>query len=160
MIALINKSSEGKSFSGTPIKTNARVDSLVTRLENLDDLGVEGAISGQLSDLVSNLANGSNRDTCVLHLAVLLRVLDFLPFTVIPIFRVEVEVLRLLVSGFKLAVTVGFKVNEGLLRNTLGNQLCSVDISYGLHVLDDSVHEWLRERRLIELVMTHLTVTD
>ena len=40
------------------------------------------------------------------------------------------------------------------------NKLLSVDITGNHHLVDDLVHEWLRERWIIKFVVTHLTVAD
>lgn len=49
---------------------------------------------------------------------------------------------------------------KGSLSNSFIDQLLAVDITDGVHVFDDGVHERLSERRLIEFVMAHLAIAN
>ena len=93
VVTLFNKSGEGECLSRTPVDTGAIVDGLVTRLKDLGDLRVELARRWQYSDLVANLAQGTDIDTCVLQLTVLLRVLNLLPLLASPILCIKLEIL-------------------------------------------------------------------
>ena len=40
------------------------------------------------------------------------------------------------------------------------DKLLPVDVSHGVHILDDGVHERLGERRLVQLIMAHFTISN
>ena len=56
----------------------------------------------------------------------------------------------------------GSHINRGeiFFWDSFSDELCSVDVSNWLDLLDDRVHEWLCEHWLIELVMSELSVTN
>lgn len=101
MVALIDESGESQSFRGTPVETDTGVDSLVTCLENLDNLRMEVTIGRKDCDLVSNFTKNTEVDTCILHFSVALRVLNFLPFSILPVLSIKLTSLTLLICSFE-----------------------------------------------------------
>jgi len=160
VITLIDQGSECKSLSSAPINTFAAVDSSVTSLEDLLNLGVELTIGWQDCDLVSNITNHLKIDTRIFEVTILLRVLDGLPLLTLPIFGVEFQVLTLLVGLFERRHRHIVNLGKRSLWDAQIDKLASVYISHRLHILDDGVHEGLGECWLIKFIVTHLTITN
>lgn len=132
----------------------------MARLEDLGNLGVELALGGQLGDFFSNRAKHARVHSGVLDVAVALGVLDLSPLGVDPVLGVELNVLALLVSLVELILALLVDFVKGFHGDSGVQELLSVDVAHGVHVLDDSVHERLGEGRLVELVVAHLTVAN
>lgn len=160
MVSLIDQGGEGQSLSRTPVNALAGVDGLVTGLEDLDDLRVDFAVGRQFGDLVSDLTEGSEVDTSVLHQTVLLRVFDLFPLGINPVLSVKLQVLRLLVRILELSLRFVVNLLKGLFGNSLADELLAVDVSHWVHVLDNRIHERLGEHGLVKLVVTHFTVAN
>ena len=160
MVTFIDKSGEGQSLSSSPIDSLTRVDSFVTSLENLLDLWVEVTIGRQNSDLIADLAQDLKVNASILHFTVAFRVLDFFPLDISPILSVELEILGLLIGSFQFILCLLVDLVKGRFRDALVDELLTIDVSHWVHVLNNSVHQWLGECGLIKLVMSHLTVTD
>ena len=114
----------------------------------------------QREDLIADVTKDVQVDTSVLHATIPLRVLNGLPLDIHPFFSVKLKILTLLVRLLKRGPSPLIHSLQGLFRNALVNQLLTVDVSDRVHVLDDSVHQGLRVRWLIKLVVAHLAVAN
>ena len=102
MVTLIDECCKGERLSRAPVDAGAAVDGLVTCLEYLGDLRVELARWWQNRDLVANISQGAEIDTCILLSSVAFRIFNLFPLVTRPILRVELEILGLLVNFFQM----------------------------------------------------------
>jgi len=160
VVALVDKSSEGKSLSSSPINALSTGNSGLTSLENLDNLRVEFLILGQVSNFLTNSLKVSQRNTSVLQRSILGFVLNGLPFVSHPVLLVERVALGLLVGFLKRVDAFLVNSSKSFLRHALVEKLLAVLVSGRHHTLDDLVHKRLGEHGLIKLVVTHLSVGD
>lgn len=89
-----------------------------------------------------------------------MRVLDGLPLLVNPILSIENKILTLFVGLFKRGPGLIVNSLQSSLRDTLVDELLTVDVPDRDHVLHDGVHKGLRIRWLIKLVVARLAVAD
>lgn len=121
---------------------------------------MKGCIRRQSSDGVSDLSKIVEINASVFDVSILFRVLDFLPLGVNPVLGIKLKVLRFLVRGFKISHSLIIDFFESCFRDTLADELLAVNVSDRVHVFDNSIHERLSVRRLIEFIVTHFTVPD
>lgn len=117
-------------------------------------------LSGELCDILSNSIEGCKIDTGVISVIKLLVGLNLGPLLSHPLFFVEAESLALNVGLFHLLLAVFLKSLKLLLRNSLGDQLFTVFVSDGLHLVDDLVHQGLGEGRLIQFVVAEFPIAN
>ena len=97
MVTFINKSSEGKRFSCTPVNVFTLTNCFVALNENLGNLWVNRCIGGKCSDSITDLSECIEIYTSVFDVSILLRVFDLFPFRVDPVLCIELNALRFLV---------------------------------------------------------------
>ena len=114
---------------------------------------------GQDRDFVSNIFQHLDGYSSIFDVPIFLWVFDFLPLLRVPLVCIELLGLALFVLVLEVLKIPFVDVVKDALFDALINQLLSVYISDWLHGFDHAVHEWLGKHRLIELVVTHLSVT-
>lgn len=157
VITLVDQGSESQSFSLTPINTLFVLNCGNSVLEDLNNIIVEFTVGRQDRDLHTNLGESLLIDTGQSGEII---ILDLSPLLGHPLFLLILQIFALGVGLFHLGSAVSFDFLEIGLSNTLLNKLCAVDISDRLVLLNDFVHEWLGEGRLIELIVSVLAVTN
>jgi hypothetical protein len=160
VIPFIDERAERKRFSSAPVDALASLDALHAGLEDLLNLRVELAVAGQVADALTNLRKALELDTRVLKLAVELRVFDLLPLFGRPLLFIKCIVFALRVRILIFLIGLLFDGDKLSLGDALIDELLSVHVPYRLLILDDVVHQRLSERWLVQLVVTHLTVTN
>ena len=121
---------------------------------------MEFTIRRQYCDLITNLTHSRKINTCVFLFTVLLWAFDGLPLRVNPILWFEIQILTLLISLIQNLQSFFINVWKCSFGNALVDKLTSVNISHRVHILDDSIHEWLSKWGLIKLVMSHLAIAN
>lgn len=99
MVSFVNKSCESQSFSSTPVDSSLLSDGVVAFLENLDDIVVEFAISGEDRDLLTNFVQKSLLNSS--HSGEII-ILNFSPLLSHPVFLGDLEIFALSVCLFHL----------------------------------------------------------
>ncbi len=97
MVSLVNKSSEGKRFSCTPVNVFTLINCFVALNENLGNLWVNGCIRGECSDSITDLSESIEINTGVFNVSILFRVFDLFPFRINPVLGIKLDALRFLV---------------------------------------------------------------
>lgn len=121
---------------------------------------MELAVTGQVADALTDLSETLQIDSSILELAVEVRVLDLLPLFGRPLLLIKCIVFALRIRILIFLIGLLFNGEELSLGDALIEELLPVHVPDGLLVLNDVVHQWLCERGLVELVVTHLTVTN
>lgn len=108
----------------------------------------------------TELSNMVKRQARVLG-SILIKLLDAFPLFGLPFLGLELVILRLSVRLLELIINLGLHDVCLLLRNcAIGDHLLLINSSDRSHLGNLLVHERLSEAGLIELVVTHLTVTN
>ena len=160
MVAFIDKTGKSEGFGCTPIDSSSTVNRFFALNKDLGNLRVEFALRRKSKDLASNVTEHLQINTSIFEGAIPLWVFDSFPLGVHPLLSIESKILALLVSLFKVSLGSIIDFLECLFLDTVLKELLTVDITHWIHFLDNIVHERLGVRRLVKLVMAHLTVPD
>ena len=158
VVAFVDEGSESKRLSSTPVNSLSAGNSILTGLEDLDNLRVELLVLRQVGDLFSNSFQIGQIDTSVLERSILGLILDLFPLISHPVFLLEGVALGLLVGFLKSVEAFFIDSIQSLSSDSLIDEFLTIDVSGGLLTLDNLVHQGLGESGLIELVVTHLSV--
>ena len=160
MEPFLNESSESKCLSSTPIDSLFIRDGFGPLLENLSDESMEVFVCWQVGNLHTDVLESLIINTAELALS-LIALSDLFPVLCHPIFGLVFECLTLDVGFLHLSVDLFLHSCDLLwVGASLFEQEVLVDTGNWGHLGDLFVHEWLCETWLIELVVTHLSVTD
>jgi hypothetical protein len=99
MVAFVNKSRESQSFGSAPVDSGLLSDRVVAILENLNDIVVEFAISGEDRDLLTNFVQKSLLNSS--HSGEII-ILNFSPLLGHPVFLSDLKIFALSVCLFHL----------------------------------------------------------
>jgi len=158
--AILNQRRKGKCFSSSPINIFSRSNARSSSLKNLLDKSMEGASSWENSNFLSKISDSLNRNAWELFF-LNVKLFDGLPFLGHPILSFVFQGLTFGVSLFKILVDERLHLSKFVLVNySAGKKLLFVLAGNWGHLGDLLVHEWLGETWLIELIVTHLSVTD
>lgn len=157
----VEKSSPSEGLSRSHIDSFSRGDGLESRFEDLLDLGVQGHGARDRGELNSDLLELGDGDGGVFDLAELGRLLGRLPLSGGPLLYFEGLMLRVVEGLLQPLLVLAFQLrNEGLIDDSLTDQFLGVELGDGQVLIDDLVHDGLREPGHILLVVAESAVAD